>query len=832
MMRKAHKGSVVSSASSKQAHLEGISFLKTILQDLRFAVRQLSKSPGFTFTAVTVFALGIAASTAIFAFVDAALVKPLPYRDPSQMVALFERIPVGNRFHLSYGDYLDWKRLNRVFTSLDVYRPDRFTLRGASGAEEVAGARVSDGFFRTVGVEPFLGRDFRSGEDLPSAQQTVLLSYKTWRTRFSASKSALGQTLTLDGVPSLVIGVLPPGFHFAPVASADYWTTLHWGYKDSRYGAPFYGVARLKNGVSVASAYADLTSIAQQIAVAYPRSNRDRSATVIPLADAIVGDIRPTLLALLGGAGLLLLVGFVNVSSLLLVRAESRRRETAIRTALGASRARLICQFAVEGFLLAAAGCAVGLLLSFCAVGLLSGLIPPGLLDHMPYLQGLHLNLPVVIFALMVSFAGGTLFTAAPALQLFLADMQAGLMEGGRTAVSRSWRRMGSGLVVVELAITVVLLASAGLLAKSFYRLLHEDIGMSADHLAVLHVVDPDASTDAQSLAMERRIRDGIAALPGVTSFSTSEELAVDSGESYTHSFEHFRVVGRSYIGQGDEAIRRRVSAGYFETLRARLLYGRYFAEQDDVTKPRVALINRTMARQAFSGADPVGKSVVGEFDKDHPLQVIGVIDDIKDGPLDREQMAAVYAPLNQDPTSDLYVTLRTSQPAETMLPLMVRVVHQINGGLIADGEDTMANRIDSSEAAYLHRSAAWIVAAFALLALLLGTVGLYGVVSYSVGQRTREIGVRMALGAQRSGVYRLILMEACWLTTLGIAGGILCSFATAGLLRRMLYGVGPWDMATLLSVVCMLAASALLASYLPARRAAALKPTEALRIE
>jgi macrolide transport system ATP-binding/permease protein len=262
------------------------------------------------------------------------------------------------------------------------------------------------------------------------------------------------------------------------------------------------------------------------------------------------------------------------------------------------------------------------------------------------------------------------------------------------------------------------------------------------------------------------------------------------------------------------------------------LLQGRYFAEGDDLTKPRVALINRTMERQAFAGEDPIGKSVVGEFDRDHPVKIIGVVDDIKDGPLDRQQMAAVYTPLNQQPSTNLYVTVRTSQPEATILPGMVRMVHKIDSGLIADGEDTMVNRINTSEAAYLHRSAAWIVAAFAVMALLLGTVGLYGVVSYWVGQRTREIGVRMALGAQRSGVYRLILGEACLLTALGIAGGILCSLATGGLLRRMLYGVGPWDTATLLAVVCVLAVSMLLASYFPARRAAGLNPTEALRAE
>jgi hypothetical protein len=307
-MRRAHEGPGSSSGSTTQARFEGggVSFIGIIRQDLRFAARQLSKSPGFAFTAVMVFALGVAASTAIFAFVDAALVRPLPYREPSRLVALFERIPVGDRYHLSYADYLDWKRLSHVFTTLDVYRPYRFTLKSASSAEEVLGAQVSDGFFRTLGVVPLLGRDFRPGEDLSTGQQTVILSYETWQKRFLASRNVLGQTVMLDGNPSVVVGVLPRGFHFAPVESAGFWATLHWPPDlDPRVGHPYYGIARLKQGVSVAAAYTDLTSIAQQIAVAYPHSNRDRGAIVIPLTDAIVGDIRPTLVTLLGGAGLM-----------------------------------------------------------------------------------------------------------------------------------------------------------------------------------------------------------------------------------------------------------------------------------------------------------------------------------------------------------------------------------------------------------------------------------------------------------------------------------------------------------------------------------------------
>jgi macrolide transport system ATP-binding/permease protein len=805
----------------------------TMRQDLRFALRQLRKTPSFTCTAIVVFALGIAAATDIFAFVDAALVKPLPYRDPSRLVAIYERIPVGDRYHISVGDYLDLKRFNRTLTSLAVYLPDRFIFKTASGAEEVPGARVGDTFFRTLGVAPFLGRDFRPGEELPSAQQAVLLSYETWRDRFAANKNVLGETITLDGDPSLIVGVLPPAFHFAPVASAGYWATLHWLPDGDLYsGHPYYGVARLKQGVSVANAYTDLASIMRQIAIDHPRSNRDRSATVIPLADAILGDVRPTLMALLAGAALLSLIGFVNVSSLLLVRAESRRREIAVRGALGASRARLISQFAVEGFLLAGAGCVFGLALTIGSLRNLLRQVPGPLLANMPYLQDLHFGVRPLLFATMVSILAGSLFSAGPALQLFLADMQEGLMEGGRTAAGRGWRRLGASLVVVELAITVVLLVSAGLLAKSFYRLLHEDIGMSADHLAVLHVVAQGNPTDAQSVATDKRIRYRLASLPGVISVADSGQPAITSGEGYTHGFAHFRVVGRIYPGEGDEAHQNWISVGYFETLRAKLLQGRYFTEHDDASAPRVAILNRTMVKQAFGGKDPLGKNIVDEYDPDHPFQVVGVVDDVKDGPLDTKATPAVYASLNQSPTNDFYVTVRTSQPPETVLHSMVNAVHQVDSGLIADDEDTMTGRINNSQSAYLHRSAAWIVGAFAALALLLGTIGLYGVISYSVGQRTREIGVRMALGAPRPAVYQLILKEACWLTALGIGGGIVGSAVTASLLRSMLFGVSPRDRETMLAVVCVLAAATLLASYLPARRAASINPNEALRAE
>ena len=805
-------------------------WLQQLLQDLRFATRQLSRSPGFTATATGVFALGVAASLAIFAFVDAALVKPLPYRDPSRLVALFESTPVGPRYHISYDDFIDFRKQNRVFTSVDVFEPDRFTLKGRAETEQITGARVSDGFLRTLGISPFLGRDFNSGEDQPNSVPTVMLSYGTWQRRFAANRSIVGQTITLDGNPNLVVGVLPPSFHFAPVEPAEFWATPH---GDCRPGFGrdchrYYGVARLKDGASITAASADLAFIAQQIAHAFPKSNRDRGTTVLPLSQLILGEVRPILIALLCGAFLLLTIGFVNVSSLLLLKAEARRREIAVRGALGASRARLARQFVVEGVLLAVCGASIGVLLGLGGLTLLSRLIPIPLRDSMPFLQATSLTPHVAIFAAAVMLLGGIVFSTVPAIRLFTSDMQRGLTEGGRTAAGRTWRKVGATLVVMEFAVAMVLLISAGLLEKSFYRLLHVNVGISSDNLALLHVAELGNTTEAQQIQLERAILSRIKALPGVTSVGTSYRLAVGSGDGYAH----FRVAGRSYTSEGDEANDRMASVGYFETLHAQLLQGRYFTEGDGVSKPRVAVVNQTLAKVFFPGEDPLGKHIINEYDKANPLEVVGVIADIKEGPLDVQPSPAVYASFEQRPESDFFVTARSDQSALVLLPSMISAIHTINPGLVADQGDTMTARINQSQPVSLHRSAAWIISGFASLALLLGTIGLYGVVSYSVEQRTREIGVRVALGASRSTIYRLILYEAGALAVSGVALGALCSLMTTRFLRSMLFSVSPWDMESMAAVAVILVSSALLASYLPARKAASLDPVDALRSE
>jgi len=803
------------------------------LQDFRYALRQLRKSPGFACTAILVLTLGMCASVSIFAFVDAALIKPLPYPNPNQLVDVTESVAMIPRANLSYPDYLDWKRLNQVFTSMDVYGGTGYLLRTSSGTEPVPGTRVSDGFFHTLGITPMLGRDFYAGEDLPAAPRTVILSYSTWQNRFGGRKSVIGETVNLSGIPHTIVGVLPIDFQFAPRGKAEFWTTLH--ASDScalrRSCHNFNGVGRLKDGVSVAMAFANMKTIARQLELQYPNDNRGQGASVLPLSEVIVSDIRPILLVLLGGAGLLLVIACVNVSSLLLVRSENRKREVAVRGALGASRARLIRQFVTEGLVLVAAGCCLGLVGAVGAMRILTRLISKDMMATMPYLTGLGLNSHVLIFAGAICVFSAALFSLPPVLRLPLNKLREGLTEGGRGYAGTVWRRFGANLVAVELAIAVVLLVGAGLLGKSFYRLLHVDIGFQPDHLATLQVALSDATyaKDEQVVAVGRRIVSRIQKLPGVESVGLTSVLPV----SFNGNTTWIRLVGQPYNGEHNEVNQRDVNSDLFATLHAKLLRGRYFTDTEDASKPAVIIINQALARKYFPGEDPIGKKI-GDTDLSPKsiTEIIGVVDDVKDGSLDSEIWPAVYYPFNQNSDTYFSLVVRTSQAEQSVLPALVAAVHEIDPGIGTMNEATMIDRINDSPTAYLHRSSAWLVGGFAALALLLGVVGLYGVIAYSVTQRTREIGVRMALGAQRRSVYQLIMKEAVWLAGAGIGAGLLCAIAAASLMRGLLFGVHSWDATTLVGVTVVLAISALLASYIPARRAARVDPLVALRYE
>jgi macrolide transport system ATP-binding/permease protein len=820
---------------TRQAYRERdtLPLLENFLQDLRFAFRQLGKNPGFTATAVLMLTLGFAASVALFAFADAALLKPLPYAQPDRLVAVYESAAVFAHSNLSYPDYLDWKRMNNVFQSLDAWQGNGWLLKIADGVEPVRGIRVTDGFFRTLGVTPILGRDFYKGEDLPSGPRTTMLSYSTWQQRFGGRNDVIGQAVSLGGVPFTIVGVLPKGFSFAPRGDAEFWTPFHaeseCDLRRSCHG--MYGVARLKDGVTIAQAQSEMQSIAAQLARQYPGSNRGQGAALLPLSEAIVGQVRPILLVLLAGAGLLLLIACVNVSSLLLVRAESRRREMAVRGALGASPLRLVRQYATEGLALAAIGSGLGLGAALGVMQVLLRVIPKQMMTGMPFLNGMGLNLHIVLFTVAIAAMATVLFALTPLVRLPTRELQSGLSEGGRGAAGTLWRRLGSNMVVAELAIAMVLLAGAGLLGKSLYRLLHVELGFEPAHLATMTVSGSDTAygKDPDAIRLDRELAERLNEVPGVKSAALTSVLPV----SYNGNTDWLRFEGKPYHGEHNESLERDVSPGYFKTLGAKLLSGRAFTPDDDVKHPKVAIINQTLARKYFPGEDPVGKRV-GNLDlkPDSMKTIVGVVNDFREGPLDEEIWPAIYYPIYQSPDNYVQAVVRTKGSAEAMLPELTRAVRSIDRDLGVIDQTTMNLRIHESPTAYMHRSAAWMVGGFALLAALLGAIGLYGVVAYSVNQRTREIGVRMALGAQRGTIYGLVLKEAGRLTVLGVAVGLACSVAVLSLMGKLLFQVKAWDLSTLIGVSVVLGVAALAASYVPAHRAASVNPVEALRAE
>lgn len=817
----------------QEQSLDVVSFgLEGMLQDLRFAVRQLRKNPGFSGTAILVLALGMAASVAIFAFVDAALLRPLPYQNPSRLVVAYETTSSCRECELSYQDYLDWKSTNTVFSSFEAWEASVALWRSAEGMQSIRSANVSGGFFRSLGVTAKLGRVFADTDDRPAAPRTVVLMHDTWQSRFGGRQDIVGQPLILDGAPYTVIGVLPREFHFA-MRAAEFFTTIH---DPNRCGQArgcysVYGLGRLRDGVSLEAATAETKAIAARLEREYPESNQGRSARLVPFRDAIVGDIRPTLLVLWSGAGLLLLIAYVNLASLLLVRSESRKRETVLRGALGASRGRLIRQFVTEGVLLVTFAVVVGMPLASTSIPWLFRLIPERRLRGLPYFRDAGLHTDVLLFAAAIALLAVVVFSVTPVLRLPLSNLRQDLAGGGRHSPGTGWKRFGSNLVAAQLAIAMVLLASAGLLGKSLYRMFHVDLNFNPANLATLEINVHGAGyeKDDQLRTLSQRLMQHIPSVPGVVAAAHTSGLPVTCNCS---SME-LRVQGHPWYGEHDKALRRQTSVDYFRVLQAKLISGRFYTEADDRSKPRVAVINRALANRFFPGEDPVGRTIGDAALSPKSLaQVIGVVEDVREGDLVEPLEPALYYPFQQETGGTLFLVVRTGSAPAPMMPLLVRAIHQVDPGLGVRNEFVMNDRINDSPAAFLNRSSAWLVGGFAGSSLLLGAIGLYGVIAYSVSQRTREIGVRMALGAQRGSVYRLILGQAGSVVAAGMVIGLGCSIPAAALLRNLLFGVQSWDVPTLIGVAVVLGMCALLASYLPARRAASVNPVEALRAE
>ena len=770
---------------------------------------------------------------AIFAFVDAVLIKPLPYRDPARLVGAYETNATFPRSNLSFLDFFDWRARNTVFQSFDAFRGAGYMLSTPAGAQAARGARITDGFFRTLGVTPVLGRDFYPGEDSPSAARATLLSYSTWQQRYGGRRDILGQTAILDGDPYVIVGVLPREFHFAPVGAAEFWTAYNAvsGCETRRSCHNMYGVARFKDGVSLQAAIANVLAIAKELEREHPDSNRDQGANLVPLTEVLVGEIRPILMVLLSGAGLLLVIAAVNVAGLMLLRSEGRQKEIAVRTALGASSGRLIGQFVTESVVLVGAGAALGLLSAYLFMHALQGLISQDLMARMPFFRDLELNRRVLSLAGAIAAAAAILLSLPPATRVWSSRMRAGLADASRGSAGTVWRRLGSKLVVLELATAMVLLVGAGLLGKSLYQLLHVNVGMQPDHLVTIDVASPSSTyrEDAKALALAREVTSRIERLPGVTSVGVAENGVPLSGNGNT---TWFHVAGRPWHGEHYDSAERYVSANYFATLGATLVRGRYFGESDDASKPLVAIVNRAFVKRYFPGEEPLGRQLVTQSTPPTLTQIVDIVDDIREGPLDVVIPPVIYGPFNQSPDNYFSLVVRTVQSENLLLPAMSAAIRGIDPAIVPLRATTMTGRINDSQSAYLHGGMALLVGGFALLALLLGVVGLYGVIAYSVSQRNREIGIRMALGAQVRSVYGLILREAGWLTVFGIAVGLGGAMAAATLMRSLLFGVSSWDVPTLAGVAAVLGMAALLASFIPARRAASVNPADALRSE
>ncbi|HKF50392.1 MAG TPA: ABC transporter permease [Terracidiphilus sp.] len=806
---------------------------ETALHDLRYALRQLRKNPGFGVLAILILALGIGVSLAIFSFVDAVLIQPLPYAQPNRLVFVTETAKGFVRANLSRPDFDDWKRMNTTLSSFDVIGGTGYLLRLGSITEPARGARVSSTFFHTLGVQMLLGRDFLPGEDQPGRAKIVILPWDTWQKRFSGNPNVVGQSVSLDGASYTIVGVLPRDFAYIPRPGVSFWVPLldRNPCETRRSCHNLDGIARLRDGVTVEAARKEMQRIASDLERQYPDSNRGQGAYVEPLKDVAVGDVRPILLTLLAGAALLLLIACVNVASLLLVRSESRRREIAVRGALGATPARVLAQFVTEALLLTIAGCAAGMLFSSWLTTVIIKLIPKPMVESLPFFDKLGLHAHTLSLAAIIAFFAVILLAAVPALLLSRLNVHDALAEGGRTAAGRFWHRLGANLVVVELTIAVVLLAGAGLLGRSFYNLVHVSLNFDPSHLATANVMIPDGilTKNDQAVNLYRDVNRRVSALPGVQSVGFTTDLPVQCN----CDTDWIRVVGKPYNGEHNEVNQRDISPAYFATLKARLVSGRLFTEDEIASKPNVIVINQAFARKYFPGEDPIGKKIGDtQLTPKSLREIVGVIADVREGGLDQDIWPAEYAPIYQSTDNYFTVAVRTTNDPKSLLPSLVSTIRSIAPNMGVYGEITMDDQVDTTQAAFLHRFATWIIAGFAAIALILGVVGLYGVIAYSVSQRTREIGVRMALGAQRATVYRMILRQAAWLTVIGVVLGLACSIAASLAMRKLLFGVAAWDATTLAAVAIVLAAASLAASIIPAARAASVNPTEALRAE
>jgi putative ABC transport system permease protein len=810
------------------------------LQDIRFGFRMLLKRPGFTLIVVLTLALGIGANTTIFSAIDAVLLNPLPYKNPERLMVIWETNKhlgpeMWDRNEVAIGNFLDWRERNQGFDQLGALFDTDMNLTGVGEPQRIKSYVVTANFFQVLGVQPMLGRSFLPDEEKPGAPFTVILGHDLWQRQFGSDPNIINKSLTFNGHQVAVVGVMPPGFEvqfpiskhvdmFVPfiidVADPDY---------HDRSQNFLYTVARLKPGVSQEQAQSEMNLIASQLQQQYPETNAEKGVRVVPLHKQIVGNVESYLYMLFAAVGFLLLIACTNVAGLLLARVTARHREVAVRIALGASRWRLIRQLLTESIILSALSGLFGLLLAYGGVKLLVALTP----SEVPRLHEIGLHVPVFLWTLMISVVTGILFGLAPAVQASKPDLNTALKESsGRNPGSFQGSGLRNLLVVSEVAVALLLLVGAGLMTKSFVRLQQVDPGFDATNVVSMNIALPTSKYRQQQVnVFYDQLLERLRNLPGVKSVAGINPLPLsDSNVS-----SRFVVEGAPFVPLADRPFAgvRVVTPDYFQAMGIPNLKGRSFTEQDRENTPRVVIVNEALASRYWPSEDAIGKRLgfVEEFsDKQEWLQVVGVVGNVRHKALETEVMPEVYFPYKQSPENFMNLVVRTTSDPTSIVPTIRSQILSVDKDQPVSDIMTMEQRVAKSVAA--KRFVMFLLGTFSILALGLAAVGIYGVMAYLVTQRTQEIGVRMALGAQKRDVLKLVVTKGMALAIIGAAIGLAASLALTRVMRSLLFEVTPTDWLTFVIASTVLLTVALLACYIPARRATKLDPLIALRYE
>jgi predicted permease len=807
--------------------------MHNIWQDLTYGFRVLRKNPGFAIGAVVVLALGIGANTAIFSVVHAVLLRPLPYSDPGRIAMVYhvppqKSFPGMKIFAVSPANYLDWRKQSGVFDAMSIFHPTTMTLTGEDQPEAVQGIVVSSEFFQVLGVTPIQGRAFTAEEDTNGHGNVVVLSYPFWQSHFGADPKVIGKNLTFNGLPYSIIGVMPAHFHF--FYQGEYFVPLGWTDKDRavRNNHNYLVIARLKRGVGLQQAQAEMNTISARLEQAYPEDDKGWGATIVPLREDLVGDVRPALLMLLGAVAFVLLIACANVANLVLAKTLGHRKEIAIRTALGASWQRVIQQTLAETLLLSAAGGALGLLVAHGGIALIVAFFG----DKLPQTGPVGLETKVLGFTLGISILSGVLSGLAPAWRLARTNVNEALKQGtGRTDADSGGRATRNILVVCEVGMSLVLLIGAGLMIRTLWALHDVKPGIDPHNVLTFRVTLPREKypKPEQQLNFYKQLVERVRSLPGVESAGTIDALPfTDDG-----STEPVAIEGRPAVefAMQPEVAVRTISPGYLSTLHIPLLAGRDFSESDSLDKPAAIVISESMAREFWPNEDPVGKRLTLSFFPEKIREVIGVAGDVKFRGLDsRKSLATVYVPLAQITFWNQAMVVRTSGDTASASSAMGAAVHQQDPDQplrdVRTMDDILADSLSQRRFSML------LLASFAGLALILAAVGIYSVLAYAVRQRQREIGIRMALGAQLNDVLRMVITEGMCPALIGVGLGLAGALALKRAISSLIFGVSESDPLTFLSVAVLLAMVALVASILPAYRATKVDPMRALREE